>query len=80
MPDQSVCVKCSKENEIDETYKTVKLIHDELFVSTNGDSLATQISKNTEARKKTSGRLWDAGKLCIAAGLPIAILWLAGKL
>ncbi len=74
------CTECSEKATLSRIEKGVNFIRTILFESTNGDSLATQISKNTEARKQNNSRVWDVVRLLIAACTPIAILWATGKL
>ncbi len=78
MPPQ--CLECSEKDTLDRIEKGVNSIRAILFESTNGDSLATQISKNTEARKQNNNRVWEISKLLIAAFVPLAILWATGRL
>lgn len=78
MPPQ--CLECSEKDTLGRIEKGVNFIRAILFESANGDSLATQISKNTEARKQNNSRVWEVSKLLIAAFVPLAFLWATGKL
>ncbi len=74
------CVECSEKDTLGRIEKGVDVIRKALFESANGDSYATQISKNTDARTKNSSRVWDIAQLILAAAIPIAFLWLTGRL
>ena len=79
MPPQE-CTPCSEKDTLKRIEQTVTDMHKRLFVGNGAPSLVTLVDRNTEARTKTSNRIWDVAKLFIAAALPVTVLWLAGKL
>ena len=87
MRDQQCVIPCSEKDTLTRIEKTVNDMHKRLFVGNGGPSMTVQVDRNTEAvgrLKQADGlrgnRWWEFGKLLIAAALPVAIIWLAGKL